>query len=836
MGLFSFLSSRRPTAASYIPLPTLASSSSSFGSPSPPSSPRPRPRSGSLTLPLAHSPAARSSLNLSPSSRRTLVRILVHLSPFRLVVLAVFLLTAGHWYSISSSSSSASPSTSPTNEELATLIADDKWHKVFEDQSPGQGDTRVLPMRVYDRMSDACVKEWVITHRWGAACRGTDLSEGYAVDGVWAWVNGSDPAQVASRRAYKPTGTPLKIDADHRYADHNELLYSMRSFLASVGPSVLQRLHILASAYPLDEQKVGDGTKMVGQIPAWLSKPASVRTDEGPIILHHDSSYFQPLPIPPNTSMSGEEVDAWRHATLPSFNSLAVESQLPNTPAPLSDTLVYLNDDFITLRPNTPADYTSPLFGPLLRSLTDLSSLYLPSEYPFQRLWNPAGEEVGIKRAAWVLGRRFGMRKVPYIQHHPRTLVRPLLREAALAFPGAFGDTAKARYRAQQDVPPSVQPFALASWFVVQRHREALLWTWAVAKHGGLSGTLTPEIKDAMWADVVGAGERDAGASSFAVKAPAREPVENTGAFVRAAEGGPGVHPPLNAQYSFSAKDGYALHYVDRLWWWDLPRSGYPDLTRAVSPVYASSGSRKPERNADGSIRYKVDEGKRLRLCTLSRSTCLKPGVEEPAEELFKRIAFERASDCGDCAIAALVGASGLSGIEAFMPREGAVVPSGYVAHREAEFGAVRRVESRVAHLPVTSEWRETDFRLGAVLAQAGYGGPRYGGGEGGEESEGEEIDLRAWTARLVQRYQYVMGSAPAELFKLMYPDKVRARLDRASKEMKGQADGAPDGGLTFLCLNDDIVKGRKEIDGMLRAWFEEHWPERMSDEVEEVY
>jgi hypothetical protein len=867
MGLFSFLAARRaPT--NYIPLPTLSSE------PSPPSSPRARPRASSLSLATDRAPAPLASAR----------RVLAHLSLFRLVVLAVFLLTAGHWYAISSSSSGAPSSTAA--DDPAPDIADDKWHRVFADASPGAASADVLPFRVYDRMSDACVREWVIAHRWGPACRGTDLSEGLVVDGVWAWVNGSyvvsfapldalNEASTAIQRRYSrgehTSPLPRRSKSTPTTATRTTTSCCTRCALSSPlsgrtsckgVPSILfahtapcdtdarVRQHIMASAYPLGNETVGNGTRMSGQIPAWLSKPASLRTDDGAILLHHgtppppphtspltlspaDSDFFQPLPIPPNTSLSAADVAAWRRAVLPSFNSLAVESQLANTPAPRSDTLVYLNDDFLTLRPNRAADYTSPLFGPVLRSLTDLGSLYHPSEYPFQRLWNPAGEEVGIKRAAWVLGRRFGMRAIPYIQHHPRTLARPLLREVATAFPAAFGDTARARYRAQQDVPPSVQPFALASWFVVQRHREALLWAWAVARHGALAGTLTPETKDRMWAELGG----DARGGSLAVRAPAREPVENTGAFVRAAQGGPGLRPPLNTQYSFSSKDGYALHYIDRLWWWDRPRAGYPDLTRAISP--ASSSSSAPARNADGSLRYDARHGSRLRLCTLRRA-CLAPREAEPAAALFARIAFADAA-CGDCAIAALVGASGLGGIAAFVPGEDAPrVPPGFV---DAARVPVRPVAHKVAHLPATSDWRETDFSLAAVLANAGYGT--------------EEVDLRTWTARLIQRYQYTMGSAPAELFKLMYPDKVRARLDRASAEMRahraqvaahalaldaldaadgfrrGQADGAPDAGLTFLCLNDDIVTGRREIDGMLRAWFDEHWPDRMDDEVD---
>lgn len=199
----------------------------------------------------------------------------------RVVLSSAVLLTAGHWCYISSTAYDAAD-----DAPLLLNITDDTLHRVFPDYNPGLSSTEVLPIRAYAAMGDACVEDWIVHHRWSAECQRADLSAGLTIDGVWSWVNGSDPAQVASRRAYKP-GTPLKMDANHRYSEHNELLYSMRSFLKSVGPSVLARLHIMAGSYPLGNASVGPGTAMVGQIPAWLSKEAATRTDEGPIILHH---------------------------------------------------------------------------------------------------------------------------------------------------------------------------------------------------------------------------------------------------------------------------------------------------------------------------------------------------------------------------------------------------------------------------------------------------------------------------------------------------------------------------------------------------------------------
>lgn len=576
---------------------------------------------------------------------------------------------------------------------------------------------------------------------------------------------------MASRQAYRPA-TKLNMDAAHRYADHNELLYSMRSALTSLGPNVLSKMHIMASAYPIGKATLGAGSRMIGQIPAWMKKEATLTTEEK-VVLHHDSEYFRPMArheADPNSEINVEE---WRQKTIPSFNSLAVESQLFNLEDNDADQLVYFNDDFFTLLPSSVADFTTPLYGPVLKTLARVTSYYIPSEKPFQRLWNPAGEEVGIKRAAWVLGQRFPMRTLPYITHHPRTLWLPLLREAAQTFPDAFSDTTLARFRAQKEVPTSVQGFFLASWYIVERHREALLWSWIVAKWGGDDGKITRERKEAMWAELAAGGE-SSNSETIDVARPLRTSSDDLSALKAA-----GVDAPLNTEYSFSSKDGHALSYLSWMWFWDRPRHGFPDLNST--------------------------ESKRS-VCRLKRSECM-PRSTEDASSFFQIIAFGK-SECGDCMVAALIGASGESGIEAFMPPAHATIPS-----------AAEKAEP--AHLPLTSDWRKTDFSLASVTAQ--------GGGQRG-------ASLRTWCARLVQRYQYVLGWTPSEFFKVETANGLSKTLSSLDEEPKKENAKPGDGRTTFVCLNDDITedeKGTKRINTMLKSWFESRWPTPMPVEVQ---
>ncbi|GAK63288.1 uncharacterized protein PAN0_003c1492 [Moesziomyces antarcticus] len=703
----------------------------------------------------------------------------------------------------------ASQASANLHIKAKTAMSPESVHRVFADGSPGAASREVMPIRAYDALSDACIEQWVVHHRWGDACRGTDMSHSLRFDAVWAWVNGSDPAQILARNTYKPS-SPINVDAAHRYADHNELLYSMRSLYHSFGGHSIGKMHIMASAYPLPQEAVSslgassNTTLYAGQIPYWLN--ASSDTQQDKIQVHHDAAYFRPMQLDDPNKLSPADVDAWRAQTLPSFNSLAVESQLFNVPGTSSDQLVYLNDDFFTMVPNEVSDLSSALFGPVIKSDTRLFSFYRPSEHPFQRHWNPAGEEVGIKRAAWILGQRFPMRSLPYITHHPRTLSLPLLREAAQTFPEAFSNTTLARFRAQKEVPDSIQAFFLASWYIVERHREALLWSWAVAKWGGRDGVLDAATKRAMWDEIrmktseskyVGT-ERDA--DTFAVSRPVRRSRDQDRVIFEQA----GVPAPKNTEYSFSSHDGHALSYLDWTWPWQRSRDGYPDLSEHV----------QERGHARSWIPSSSSGSSRSSVCRISYSACFAPQNDrESADALFKRIAFapNTASKCGDCIMAALLTASGEAGISAFLPPHSALIN---VPASSDKMG------SR-SHLPLTESWRATDFSLNSVLHMSSELAPA---------SETRRISLRTWCTRLIQRYQYVLGATPSTFYKVEYASRLPHQLEAVDRSLA--EDSHP---TTFLCLNDDIKEssqGTLKLNRILKRWFAAHWSRPLPGEL----
>lgn len=553
------------------------------------------------------------------------------------------------------------------------------------------------------------------------------------------------------------------MDASHRYGDHSELLYSIRSAYSSLGPDNLAKVHIMASAYPMKLFSKNNTNQMVGQYPSWLNK--NLEPFRSQIAIHYDADYFKPMSVREKDQF---DTAAWKSNTIPSFNSLAVESQLFNLEENDSDQLIYFNDDFFILAPTSISDFTSPLHGPVIKALFGLTSRYMPSEEPFQRYWNPSGEEVGIKRAAWVLGQRFPMRSLPYITHHPRSLSLPLLLEAAQTFPDAFNETPRARFRAQKGVPNSIQSIFIASWYLVERHREALLWSWIVAKWGNASGSISSEKKRLMWLELQGSLTK----KKLNVNKPFREPLDHRLAFKNAS-----TQYPRQTQYLFSSMDGYALAYLDWLWSWERPRQGLPDLS-----------------TTDDTHKH---------ICSISWDECQFASTQE-ASEFFKHITFKKPK-CGDCVIAALTNANN-RGLEVFFPAKNTL------------YGRQKFDIKHTPHLPLTSSWRETDFSLSAVLGD-------------------EHVDLRIWSARLVQRYQYILGSTPSELVKMKSAHGVLEKLEEFDQKRKGtkirmgKADAPP----AFVCLNDDIKEGEKGqqlINTMLSKWFEEQWPQPLVFEI----
>ncbi|KAI0029587.1 hypothetical protein K488DRAFT_56067, partial [Vararia minispora EC-137] len=346
------------------------------------------------------------------------------------------------------------------------------------------------------------------------------------------------------------------------------------------------------------------------------------------LFLHHHSSFFQTY-------------------TDTVFSSFAIESQIANLKG-VSDVFIYLNDDMYFLMDLHPADFYTSAYGFVFRADTNLN---VPPELearPKRGEWQP------LRESNVMLSKRFGTGKRPYVAHVAKVMSIPLLRELVAMFPEAFARTSARLFReVYMDEPGDAHTTFLFPHFVIERWREALLWSWAIARQGA---------DDDSWdADAAWAALGSMPGADLRVSRIRRDTLDTD--RVLATLRRTGYSPPGATDYEFASGDGYP--------WYDVRHGakGYPDRTRAT-------------------------------VCTLARDVCFPPLMN--ASAAFQHIAFAQ-PECGDCVINQLVQKSGRIGLAEFLPPWGR--------------GVAPRVRGPTPlTLPVVADWRDTDFSLAGVL------------------------------------------------------------------------------------------------------------------------
>lgn len=189
------------------------------------------------------------------------------------------------------------------------------------------------------------------------------------------------------------------------------------------------------------------------------------------------------------------------------------------------------------------------------------------------------------------------------------------------------------------------------------------------------------------------------------------------------------------------------------------------------------------------------------------------PTLIHSSEDVFTRLAFDR-PQCGDCLIDALMTASGERGLEAFLPdSEATFTPS----TSSEETGSLPRSGSGSGWdsgpiLPLTNDWRTTNFSLHSVLSPSS---PVSSSSD--EEEEG--INLRSWCLELLSRYVYTIGSTPALFAPVSSAVQLHRKLTLADSK-----------GMAMICVNDDIDESLDEnaagmFGEVLKGWMEDRWP-----------
>lgn len=213
------------------------------------------------------------------------------------------------------------------------------------------------------------------------------------IDALVTWVNGEDPAHRAKLNAYlESIGHRPKIASANRYRETGEFAYCIASLLKYA--PWLRRIHILADAQAPDFMPLLEQS-------GWADKV---------VVVDHTQLF-----------------KGYEHA-LPTFNNRSIMSMHWNVPG-LAERYVYLNDDFMLVRPVKPAcffqDGKAVLTGQwmpqrpgvVLRGLTGLAS-NKPDKRP--------GNHLAQAYAARLAGFRFRYFKTP---HKPHPLLKSVMAD-----------------------------------------------------------------------------------------------------------------------------------------------------------------------------------------------------------------------------------------------------------------------------------------------------------------------------------------------------------------------------------------------------------------------
>ncbi|RYP89239.1 hypothetical protein DL769_000144 [Monosporascus sp. CRB-8-3] len=282
------------------------------------------------------------------------------------------------------------------------------------------------------------------------------------IDFVYNWVNGSDEAFRKIRRQYE-LKSPLNDDAGkwisrhgtNRYRDWGELRYSLRS-LDRYAARFINKIQILVNSVAAKPDGTGE---LQPQRPSWLRNDPE--TDEHVQVLSQEAFFHE------------EE-----RRCLPTFNSLAIESEIYMTPS-TTDRLVALSDDMFLGMPHAASDFYSPLFGSVMAFKSDHYNVrHLGSG---RKGWPTFGEKPFVYYTSYLLNHRFGAR-ARYVQaHFGHSVSRSVMHETMASFPRPAAQGACDRFRGESH-HYQIYPWYAGFHYTIERFREALLWSFVITR------------------------------------------------------------------------------------------------------------------------------------------------------------------------------------------------------------------------------------------------------------------------------------------------------------------------------------------------------------------
>ncbi|KAI1789382.1 hypothetical protein LXA43DRAFT_893004 [Ganoderma leucocontextum] len=589
------------------------------------------------------------------------------------------------------------------------------------------------------------------------------------IDVVWTWVNGSDPlfsdAREQAAQSYDNDDPyrPIKSNNPSRmFRDHDELRHSLRSVLANFRPYI-RRFRILSSDidYPAEDSDEsmrsfpdpGPGYWRLGLQPQWLDTADNVtpewRDGDIQLSLTHHAHFFEPY-----------------NRTI--FNSYAIESQFSHVQDVSEYLVVNICHTHHVHSVSSVYMVRSPLeYGFVLRIQNDIT---VSPDWPDNK--RAKGEWRSMGMSNWLLSawppssipcKRFGRRHRPYIQHEAKSISFAILQEIALLWPEAIAKTGTHAFRETEDGDGDFYQTFTFAHYLVERSREALLWTWVVGRVGGTDDSWGESEAARAWMEVGGALDGD-GSNEVQVESGLRDTLRVDRVRDHLKDGGL-VGDHFNTEYHFSSLDGYAYNQYGR-----RGVGGWPGYD--------------PE---------KFDEKDRKnRKCTILRDECFGitglAGGPPTASAIFKHIAFDK-PHCGDCIIVSLVNASGRLGLSAILPQPDRHSPPSDTPPSMDE-------SSMIPHLPLVDDWRDGRFALHDVMKYV------------------PDTSVREWSMRILQRYRYVIGGTPSMFEQLLNLQQVRGMLASVDRNKD----------VALLCINDDVTRDDAEISRYFRSWQDGRW------------
>ena len=247
----------------------------------------------------------------------------------------------------------------------------------------------------------------------------------------------------------------------------------------------------------------------------------------------------------------------------------------------------------------------------------------------------------------------------------------------------------------------------LSTYYTIERHREALLWSFFVARSDSKGdGIYSLDDRRRLIAAFDGKfSERYQAAIKVYRPSRALSGDVQPRQLLTSAH----LSTPKETDYLFTSMDGYPLVDLKQ------PVSDWPRYNKTAMPAALF-----PSHVCDINI-YEC-------FGSLDFSSPSFKG-DSSSQSLFKRMAFEK-PQCGDCAIVVLLAQSGDKGLEAFLPK----IEASNFTYAE---------DTRTTPPPMLGDldksWQKTDFSLSALYRESAW-------------------SRREYAVRLLQRYSYAIG------------------------------------------------------------------------------